>query len=57
MSNLLEVLISIVVVSALVVVISQRFRISKRYERKSHSQNPWSALDNGIDPTDDGGKK
>jgi hypothetical protein len=57
MSNLLEVFISIVVVSALVVIISQRFRISKRYERKSHSQNPWSALDNGIDPTDDGGKK
>lgn len=56
MDNILEFIISVFVVSSLVFVISKRFRISKRYERKVISQDPWSAQDAGLDPTSDGEK-
>lgn len=54
MSDLIQILISIVIVAAGTVFISQKFRISKRYERQSRKAAPlnsWSALDQGIDPT------
>ena len=54
MSELVQVFISIVVVATGTVFISQKFRISKRYERQSHKAAPlnsWSALDQGIDPS------
>jgi hypothetical protein len=54
MSELVQVLISILVVATGTVFISQKFRISKRYERqprKAAPLNSWSALDQGIDPS------
>lgn len=52
MSNLAPVLFSAIAVLALVFILSRRFNISARYERKPKSHTPWSALDNGIDPTE-----
>jgi hypothetical protein len=51
MKEFLPVLISLVCVFALVIVISKRFKLSSRYERKPRKLNTWSALDHGIDPT------
>ena len=59
MSEFVQILISILVVATLTIYISKRFRISKRYERKSRSKPPmnsWSALDHGIDPSDHKGE-
>ena len=55
MSDLVQILISIVIVALGTVFISQKFKISKRYERQSRKATPlnsWSALDQGIDPSD-----
>ena len=59
MSEFVQIAISILLVAALTIYVSQRFRISKRYERQSRStppMNSWSALDHGIDPSDIKGK-
>jgi len=53
MKEFLPVLISLVCVFALVIAISKRFKLSSRYERKPSELNTWSALDHGIDPTED----
>jgi hypothetical protein len=58
-AEFVQIAISILLVAALTIYISQRFRISKRYERQSRStppMNSWSALDHGIDPSDIKGK-
>ena len=55
MSEFVQILISILIVATLTIYISKRFRISKRYERQSRSKSPmnsWSALDQGIDPSE-----
>ena len=57
MSDLAPVLFSLVVILLLLFLISRRFNISSRYERKPKVHTPWSALDNGIDPSKDGGEK
>ena len=57
MSEFLPVLISLIVVLTLVIVISKRFNLSARYERKPRELNTWSSLDRGIDPTTDGNSK
>ena len=54
MSDLVQIFISIIVVAVGTVFISQKFRISKRYERQPRKDAPinsWSALDKGIDPS------
>jgi hypothetical protein len=54
MSDLVQIFISIIIVAVGTVFISQKFRISKRYERQSRKAAPlnsWSALDKGIDPS------
>lgn len=53
MSNFLPVLISTIVIFTIVVLLSQKFNLSSRYERKPRQLNTWSALDQGIDPTDE----
>ena len=53
MRELLPVFISLLIVFALVIVISKRFNLSSRYERKPRQLNTWNALDHGIDPTVD----
>lgn len=57
MSDFVPVVFSIIAVMALVLLISRRFKLSTRYERKPKTHNPWSALDNGIDPTEESGEK
>ena len=57
MSDLAPVLFSLAVILLLVFLISRRFNISSRYERKPKVHSPWSALDNGIDPSKDVGEK
>ena len=57
MKELLPIVISLVVVFALVVLISKRFKLSSRYERKPRELNTWSSLDHGIDPTVNGNSK
>ena len=57
MKELLPIAISLVAVFSLVVLISKRFKLSSRYERKPRELNTWSALDHGIDPTVNGNSK
>lgn len=57
MSDLASVLFSIIAVMVLVFLISRRFKLSTRYERKPRTHTPWSALDKGIDPTEESGEK
>jgi len=57
MSDFAPVLFSLIVVVVLVYLISRRFNISARYERKPKAHTPWSALDNGIDPSQEGSEK
>jgi hypothetical protein len=53
MKEFLPVLISLIAVLVLVVLVSKRFNLSSRYERKPRELNTWSSLDHGIDPTVD----
>jgi len=57
MKEFLPIAISLVAVFVLVVLISKRFKLSSRYERKPRELNTWSALDHGIDPTVNGNSK
>lgn len=53
MRNLLPVAFAAIVVMAIVLVVARKFKISTRYERAPRELNSWSALDKGIDPTED----
>jgi hypothetical protein len=53
MSDLLPIGLAAVVVMAIVVLLARKFKISSRYERAPRQLNSWSALDKGIDPTQD----
>ena len=44
--------VSVIVVYSLVLLIGKKFKLSSRYERKPRVLNTWSALDEGIDPTE-----
>ena len=44
--------VSILVVYAIVLLIGKKNKLSSRYERKPRVLNTWSALDEGIDPTE-----
>ncbi len=53
MSDLLPIGIAAVFVMAIVLLLARKFKISSRYERSPRVLNTWSALDKGIDPTED----
>jgi hypothetical protein len=53
MSDLLPIAIAGVFVMALVLLLARKIKISSRYERAPRQLNSWSALDKGIDPTED----
>ena len=53
MSDLLPIGVAAVFVIAVVLLIARKFKISSRYERAPRQLNSWSALDKGIDPTED----
>jgi hypothetical protein len=51
--DLLPIAISAVIIGAIVIFVSRHFSLSSRYERKPKDHTPWSAQDQGIDPTDE----
>ena len=53
MNNVLEILISAIVVVAITLLLSRSLKLSARYERKPHKLSDWNAQDQGIDPTQD----
>ena len=53
MVDLLPILFSAVIVSALVILISRKISLSSRYERKPRKRSLWSAQDHGLDLTDE----
>jgi len=53
MSDLLPIAVAAVIVLALVLLLARKFKLSSRYERAPRQLNSWSALDKGIDPTED----
>jgi hypothetical protein len=53
MVDLLPILFSAVIVSALVILMSRKISLSSRYERKPRKRSLWSAQDHGIDLTDE----
>ena len=53
MNDLLPIGIAAIVVMAIVLLLARKFQISARYERTPRQLNSWSALDKGIDPTED----
>lgn len=53
MPNNLAIFLSAVVIFTLVLIVGRKLRMSSRYERSPQVLNSWSALDNGIDPSDE----
>ena len=53
MSDLLPIVIAAIVVMSIVLLVARKFKLSARYERTPRQLNSWSALDKGIDPTED----
>ena len=53
MRNYLAILLSSVAIFALVLIAGRKLRMSPRYERSPKVLNSWSALDNGIDPSEE----
>ena len=53
MSNFLPIFISTIVIFAVVLLLGRKFNLSSKYERKPTQLNTWSALDHGIDPTEE----
>jgi hypothetical protein len=53
MSDLLPIGVAAVFVLALVLLLARKFKLSSRYERAPRQLDSWSALDKGIDPTED----
>jgi len=51
--DLIPVALASIVVMAIVLLVTQKFKISSRYERAPRELNSWSALDQGLDPTED----
>ncbi len=55
MTNILISLASIALVVLAAFLISSRFKLSTRYERKPEQLNSWNRQDLGDDPSIDGG--
>ena len=53
MKSYLAIAVSAVVLFTFVIVAGKRLKLSSRYERSPRILNSWSALDNGIDPSDE----
>ena len=53
MNNNVAILISAISIFIGVLFVGRKFRLSSRYERTPRILNSWSALDNGIDPSDE----
>ena len=49
----MKLAISLFFVAVIAISISPRLRLSTRYERAPRELNTWTALDKGIDPTEE----
>ncbi|MEY2836691.1 MAG: hypothetical protein RLZ46_73 [Actinomycetota bacterium] len=49
----MKLAISLFFVAVIAISISRRLRLSARYERAPRELNTWTALDKGIDPTEE----
>jgi hypothetical protein len=45
--------LSIIIVFSITLLIGKKFKISSRYERAPQFQDPWNALDKGVDPSEE----
>lgn len=53
MNQFLSIGISVAIVFAIALLVGKKFRISSRYERTPHIQDPWKSLDAGVDPSEE----
>ena len=53
MEQTLAIAVSVVIVYLITILIGKKFRISSRYERAPQIQDPWRALDKGVDPSEE----
>ena len=53
MEQTLAIGLSVVIVYTITILIGKKFRISSRYERAPQIQDPWKALDKGVDPSEE----
>jgi hypothetical protein len=53
MNNLVQIIISAIVVLVITLFLGRSLKLSTRYERKPHKLSDWNAQDQGIDPTQD----
>ena len=53
MEQTLAIGLSVVIVYTITILIGKKFRISSRYERVPQIQDPWKALDKGVDPSEE----
>ena len=53
MDQFLAIGVCAVIVYAISILIGKKFRISSRYERAPQIQDPWNALDKGVDPSEE----
>lgn len=53
MNQFISIGISVAIVYAIALLVGKKFRISSRYERAPQIQDPWKALDSGVDPSED----
>jgi hypothetical protein len=52
-NQFLSIGISVAIVFAIALLVGKKFRISSRYERTPHIQDPWKSLDAGVDPSEE----
>ena len=53
MKSYVAVGISAIIMFAIVILAGRKVKLSSRYERSPKTLNSWSALDKGIDPSED----
>ena len=53
MKNYLAIGVSAIFIFTIVILAGRKFKMSSRYERSPKTLNSWSALDKGIDPSED----
>ena len=53
MSQTLSISLFIIVFAVLTVLMSRKFKLSQRYDRKPRVLSQWNSLDKGVDPTDE----
>ena len=53
MEQTLAIGVSVVIVYAITILIGKKFRLSSKYERAPQIQDPWKALDKGVDPSEE----